>query len=445
MRMPRSLQWRLSLALGLGIALLWTATVLVTAYNLRHEMDEAFDSALEETAQRLLPLAVLDIIDREEEGITQRVAALRQHDEYFTYVVRDARGTVLLRSHEADEAVFPPFARLGFVETPTHRIYYDAALKGTITIAVAEPLAHRREVVSEAYLGLALPLGLLVPFSLLGVWALVRGSMTPIRAFSDGIERRGGGDLTPVAARGLPSEIEPIAEAVNHLLDRLRRTLEAERGFTANSAHELRTPVAAALAQAQRLISETTDTVARDRARHIEAALQRLARLSEKLLQLARAEGGRLETDRAVDIAPVLGMVVDEFARGTDGPGRIDVDSPASPVLSNIDPDVFAILARNLIENALIHGRREERVRVALSPEGVLRVVNGGPPVPPELLARLSRPFERGRTAANGTGLGLAIAIAIASGTGGDVTLTSPLDGRVGGFEAKFSPGHRSA
>ena len=179
---------------------------------------------------------------------------------------------------------------------------------------------------------------------------------------------------------------------------------------------------------------------ARDRAQRIEAALQRLARLSEKLLQLARAEGGRLETDHAADIVPVLGMVVDEFTRDADQPGRIDLDSPASPVLSNIDPDVFAILARNLIENALIHGPQEERVRVALSRGGVLRVVNGSPPVPPELLARLSRPFERGQSAANGTGLGLAIAIAVASGTGGDVTLISPLGGQSGGFEARFSP-----
>lgn len=445
MKAPRSLQWRLSLGLGLGVALLWIVATLVTAQNLRHEMDEVFDSMLEETAQRILPLAVLDIIDREEGGITQRVATLRQHEEYFTYLVRDASGIVLLRSHEADEAIFPPFAGMGFADTPTHRIYFDAALRGTVTIAVAEPLAHRRVVANKALLGLALPLGLLVPLSLLGVWGVVRASMASIRAFRKGIETRGSGDLAPLEADRLPSEITPIAEAVNHLLDRLRRALEAERSFTANAAHELRTPVAAALAQTQRLASETTDPVARNRAQQIETALQRLSRLSEKLMQLARAEGGHLRARQAMDLAPALRMVVDEMAQGAHGTGRIEVSIADSPVLSTIDLDAFAILARNLIENALKHGAQEEPVRVALSQDGVLTVTNGGPPVPQDLLARLSRPFERGHTAADGTGLGLAIAKAIASGAGGELTLTSPLKGQASGLEARFSAGNRSA
>lgn len=441
MNMPRSLQWRLSLWLGFGIALLWIVSTVVTARGLSHEMNEVFDSALEETAQRILPLAALEIIGREEDGITQSVATLRPHDEYLTYVVRDTKGAVLLRSHDAEDAVFPPFGGLGFVDTPTHRIYFDAALQGTVTIAVAEPLAHRRAAANAAFLRLALPLGLLVPLSLLGVWGVVRASMAPIQALRKGIEARGNWDLAPVVDDGLPSEIEPIAEAVNHLLDRLRRALEAERNFTANSAHELRTPVAAALAQTQRLISETRDPAARDRALHIETALRRLSRLSEKLMQLARAEGGRLQTAQTTNIAPVLGMVADETARSTHAADRIDLSIPAPPVLSNIDPDAFGILARNLIENALKHGSQEEPVRVALSQDGVLTVTNGGPPVPQEVLRRLSRPFERGHTTADGTGLGLAIAKAIASGAGGDLTLTSPAKGQSTGFEARFRPG----
>ena len=443
MMQPRSLQWRLSLWLGLGVALLWAVAAVVTAHKLRHEMNEVFDSALEETAQRILPLAVLDIIgrDHDDDDAEQRVATLRRHDEYFTYVVRDAEGRVLLRSHNADLAVFPPFAGTGFADTATHRIYFDAALRGTVTIAVAEPLAHRRAVAEEALLGLALPLGLVIPFSLLGVWATVRVSMAPIRTFRSGIEARGGGDLTAVEADGLPSEIRPIAQAVNRLLERLRRTLEAERSFTANSAHELRTPVAAALAQAQRLIAEAPDDATRDRARQIETALRRLSRLSEKLMQLARAEGGRLQVAEPTDIVSILRMVADEMTASAGGVGRIELTLPGAPVSSRIDPDAFAILARNLIENALKHGSRREPVRVALSTEGVLRVINGGPAVPPDILARLSEPFERGGAQADGAGLGLAIAKAIAAGTGGRIELVSPREGRQDGFEARFVAG----
>lgn len=438
MRGPTSLQGRLSLWLTLGAVLLWAVAAAWTAVHLRHEMDEVFDSALEEAGQRLLPLAVRDIIGREEDDSPdQGVATLREHDEYFTYVVRDAEGLVLLRSHRADLGVFPPFSGMGFADTATHRVYSDAALRGTITISVAEPLAHRWDVAREALIGLALPLTLIIPASLFGVWAAVRAAMAPIRRFRAGIEARGGGDLSPIPAEGLPSEFQPNARAVNLLLDRLRRALEAERSFTANSAHELRTPVAGALAQVQRLIVEAPDEDTRSRARQVEAALQRLARLSEKLMQLARAEGGRLQAETPVDIAGVLRMVVADMGR-EDG-NRIELALPNVTIMAAIDPDAFAILARNLIENALRHGAQDAPVQVSLSADGVLRVINAGPIIPPEQLARLSRPFERGITDAQGSGLGLAIVAAIAIGSGSRLELISPATGRADGFEAKFA------
>ena len=436
---PRSLQWRLSLWLGLGLTLLWVAAAAVTIQKLRHEMDEVFDSALEETGQRLLPLAVRDIVGRDsDDDASQSVATMREHNEYFTYVVRDAEDRVLLRSHKADLSVFPPFTAMGFANTSTHRIYSDAALQGTITISIAEPLARRQMVAREILVGLALPLGLLIPISLIGVWAVVRLSMAPLRRFRSDIEVRGAGDFTPISAEGLPSEIQPNARAVNRLLERLRRTLEAERSFTANSAHELRTPVAAALAQTQRLIIETSDKAVRGRARDIEAALHRLSRLSEKLMQLARAEGARLRTTEPTDLAAVLRMLIGEMAESADGTDRIKLTLPDGHMLSRVDPDAFAILVRNLIENALKHGSRQEPVRVALSADGVLRVANAGPTVAPDLLARLSEPFERGQAQADGAGLGLAIAKTIAAGAGGRIELLSPREGHDDGFEARF-------
>jgi len=421
------------------MALLWIVAAVVTARQLRHEMDEAFDSALEETAQRILPLAALDILGREAGDTSQRIATLRRHDEHFTYVVRDARGAVLLRSHGANDEVFPAFSGMGFVDTPTHRIYFDAALQGSLTIAVAEPLAHRRAAANEALLGLAWPLALIVPLSLLVVWGVVRLSIAPIRSLRAEIEARGTGDLSAVPATGLPSEIGPIADAVNHLLEKLRRALEAERSFTANSAHELRTPVAAALAQTQRLIAETGDTAARTRAQQIETALRRLSRLSEKLMQLAKAEGGRLQGKGTTDIAAVLKLVLEEMARDPAAAGRLVFDIPAAPVLFDIDTDAFAILARNLIENGLKHGASDAPVAVSLSANGVLTVTNEGTAVPPEVLERLARTFERGSSDAEGSGLGLAIAKAIASGVGADLVLTSPLPGTQSGFQARFA------
>jgi two-component system OmpR family sensor kinase len=313
MKMPGSLQGRLALALGLGLTVLWLLTTWAMSTVLRAEMDEVFDSTLEETAQRILPLVALDIISREEEGISQRIATLRAHEEFFTYIVRDDRGRVLIRSHAAEDADFPAFEGMGFRQTETHRLYYDAALQGTITIAVAEPLSHRAEVAREVLVGLALPLIIVIPLGLFGVFWIVRHSLRPVRRFSNALSCRGPRDLSALGDETLPDEIKPVAEAVNDVLARLERTLVAERAFTANAAHELRTPVAAALAQTQRLMAETSDTIAAGRAAEIEVALKRLTRLSEKLMQLARAEGGRLRRDTVSDLRPVLEMVLADF------------------------------------------------------------------------------------------------------------------------------------
>lgn len=435
MKWPDSLQARLALGLGLGLAIVWLVTAWATATMLRGEMDEVFDSALEETAQRILPLAVLDILGREELGISQRIATLRRHEEFFTYVVRDDQGRVLLRSHGAEDAIFPPFEGMGFRQTPTHRLYYDAALQGTITIAVAEPLSHRAKVAREALAGLALPLIMVLPLGFLGVLLIVRRGLRPVRRFSTALSTRGAADLTPVTSDELPSEITLVAQTVNQLLARLRRTLDAERSFAANAAHELRTPVAAALAQTQRLIAETDDPAIGQRATDIEAALKRLNRLAEKLMQLARAEGGRLRTGIAMDIRPVPRMIVAEL----NASGRsVTFEVPVDPVLSDIDPDAFAILSRNLIENALKHGADKTPVRVILTDDGLFRVINDGPPVPLDVLERLTARFERGQTISSGSGLGLAIAKAIADGAQGTLTLHSPAIGQVDGFEAVF-------
>jgi len=434
-RVPRSIQARLALLIGVAVTVLWVAAASVTSTILRHEMDEVFDSAMQETAQRILPLAVLDIIDREEEGISQRIAELRAHNELFTYVVRDAQGRVLLRSHTADVAMFPPYDDVGFRQTATHRLYYDAALQDTVTIAIAEPLDHRKAAAREMQMGLGLPLLLVIPLSLAAIIAAVRLGFRPVLRLRDALAVRGARDLSPIAAADLPSEVLPIAAAVNQLLARLEQAFDAERSFAANAAHELRTPLAGAIAQAQRLQAETTDQRAGQRAAEIEKTLKRLTRLSEKLLQLARAEGGRLRTGRPADLRPVLSLVVADFARLSVS-DQITLDMPDTPVLSDIDPDAFGILSRNLIENALKHGVPSSPVTVTLTTGGRFSVANDGPVIAPDTLSRLTARFERGAGSGDGSGLGLAIVHTIAERSGCTFTLTSPMPGCAGGVEA---------
>ncbi|MBD1548657.1 sensor histidine kinase [Roseibium aggregatum] len=438
MRLPRTLQVRLALGIGLLLTLLWIGAATVTAVKLRHDLDEVFDSTLQETAQRILPLAVVDIIGREEEGVTQHLASIRPHNEYFTYIVRDREGRVLVQSHAADPSIFPAYDGPGFRQTSTYRFYNDEALRGSIRISVAEPLAHRGEAARELQIGLGLPLLAVIPITLIAVALVLRRSLAPVRRFRDGLAARGVRDLSPVETRGLPGEIAPVADTLNALLSRLQAAFDAERSFAANAAHELRTPLAGAIAQAQRLRSETSDPSASQRAAEIETSLKRLTRVSERLMQMARAEGGRLRIGTPADLRPVLRLVVEDFARLSSA-DRLALSLPEQPVMSDIDPDALGIVIRNLIENAMRHGTPDTTIEVKLSPDVRLSVSNECEVIPQEILERLTDRFETRGASSAGSGLGLAIVATIAERVGGELRLKSPIPGKASGFLAEVT------
>ena len=437
MKRGPSLQRRLSIGLAVGVTLLWLVAALVASFTIVHELDEAFDSALASTAHRILSFAAMGTAATDVAPVFGDSDDDDELNEHLTYQVRDRAGDVVLQSYAADPANFPKNPVQGFQDTATHRVYGATNRDGALFIEIAEPLEERREAAAEAAVSLVTPLPLLVVISLLGIWWFVRRSMRPVRDLKLQIEARGEGDLSAMSTEGLPREISPMANAVNQLMERLRRALEAERNFTANSAHELRTPIAAALAQTQRLISESPDGDLQDRARRIETSLHQLTQLSERLMQLARIEGAGVLSDAPQDLAPVLPHVVDEFREGEDGSSRLRLTMPDGCKLrSRMDPDAFAILMRNLIANALTHGDPVAVVEVVAGDGGPVRVINAGPRVSPETMARLKGRFERGLTDAKGAGLGLAIAEAIAVDAGATLDLLSPATDRTDGFEA---------
>lgn len=435
MKPASSLQKRLVYGLTLGIVAFWLVATLVSGLVLQRRLDQAFDNALQETAQRILPLAVLDILNREQPGLPQHVAPLNTQQAGFAYLVRDAQGNILLQSSGADLSVFNPDSLSGFTTSTTHRLYGASALRETLNLQIAEPLEYRHQAVKDATIALLLPLLLLIPASMFGIWLFVRFSLRSVRSYGLAIEARGAGNLSAIHMEKLPTEISPIADAVNRLIERLQRALETERRFAANSAHELRTPLAATLAQVQRLRHEAPDGPLQVRALQIEASLKELSRLSEKLMQLAKAEGGGVLSELPQDLGILLTHVVQDLRHTAQVPIELALP-PSGSVHALIDPDAFAILARNLIENALKHGAPDCAVEVGLSESAHLSVVNAGDIALAADLSQLTGHFVRGGSRADGFGLGLSIVSTIAQGVGAELILVSPATGRKDGFEA---------
>ncbi len=436
-----SLQTRLAVVLGTLVTVLWLLAALATATRLSARVNEVFDDALQATAQRILPLALHDLRGRGEpldEHEEHEIDRLPDDEEGVVYQVRDASGTVLLQSRDAGAANLPGFKGQGFSQSDGYRVYQQSLADGQVTITVAEPVADRTRLARSMMIELSLPLLVVIPLSLLAIAFAVRRGFAPVRALERAISRRGAQDMSPLAVKDLPRELMPFAAEVNDLFHRLTAAFEAERSFAANAAHDLRTPVAGAIAQAQRLKAETADASAARRADEIVTTLKRLMRTSEKLMQLARAEGGRMRQERASDMRQVVQLIVQDFQRAGAGE-RCRLTLPPEPVPSVIEPDAFGILCRNLIENALRHGDPDQPVTIELTPEAVLTVSNEGPPLAPEALARLSHRFQKGAADGDGAGLGLAIVTAIAERAQAEFSLVSPIPGQSTGVSARVA------
>jgi len=412
---PRSLRRDLSLGIGLGLTLLWLLAMTGTTLVVREELDEVYDSLMEETAHRLLPMAL--------QQTGQPPPA--KSEVLLTWVLRDINGTIIRRSGGASDAMFATTPEGGFSTIGDFR-HFTRSLDG-YSLDVASPLQERREAARGILLALLVPALILLPLCLISVAWFTRRNFRSVDTLSAEVSDRAPSDLQPLITKGLQTELLPIRDAVNRLMQTLDTAITAERAFSANAAHELRTPIAATLAHVQRLLAETPDGPIHDRARIVEAELKRTTRLVEKLLQLARAESISNLGTEAVDATRILRMIANDY--------RAPLQVPDDAVMVHMDADTLAILARNLIENAAVHGRN---VEVNLSRDGWLCIVNEGPVIPPHTLPNLTQRFERAGSRRQGSGLGLAIVLAITRSNGLLLELHSPANGRPDGFEARI-------
>jgi two-component system, OmpR family, sensor kinase len=440
-----SITARLILGLTLGTTLLWCGAAAYSTYVSRHELNEAFDRALEEAARRILPLALDDVLGHETDDGHAIQHFIDGSREYFSYQLRDSSGRIVLRAHDAPLEPFNGTPGPGFATQGRYRLFTNTDEATGLTITVAETTRGRQDAIHGAAKAMLWPLVLLIPLNILAIWFAVGGAMRPVLRLSRDIAERGASNLAPLDISDQPRELRPIAVAIARLMGRLRAALDAERAFAANSAHELRTPIAGALAQTQRLIAEASDSLDRRRARELEGALKRLSALAEKLMQISRVDAG-LSAGESVDLIPALDLVVGDCAKSLDEPGRIRyVKLPGAELVARVDMDAFAIAVRNLIDNAINHGAPEGQVDVRVEPIGIVRVINKGPIVPPDALAKLKERFIRGQTRSAGSGLGLAIVETISAQTGGKLELFSPAPDRTDGFEARLTltPAHK--
>ncbi|MCM2293195.1 HAMP domain-containing histidine kinase [Allorhizobium sp. BGMRC 0089] len=424
-----------------ALTLLWLAAACVGAWIMHDEFGEIFDSSLQETTERLLPLVVDDAkkLDPDDSPVQMETPEDLQSDGHLIYQVRDASGRVLMHSERYGSTPLPAPLIPGFWQNDYYRVYTAATADRSLFVQGADMMAHRRKSTYKAVLTMIIPLLGLIPLSLWAAYLIIRSMLQPVETLQRAIGEKDGGNLVPIMLSGLPKELLPIGRSVNLLLERLRSALDAERDFTSNSAHELRTPIAGALAQIQLLIQSLNQPKLKERAQLVETSLLRLTALAEKLLQLSRAEAGIGQTDQAHDLVPLLDMLVEEFRRNRPDRDRIIYrHSHEFELLRPINPDAFAIAIRNMLENAARHGSADAPIVVTINAEGAISVTNGGPVLSQEDLQFIRKRFHRKNANAPGTGLGLSIIERLTEQMNGRFVMISPASDRSDGVECRL-------
>ena len=418
-----SLRARLTGALLLAVLAFAALQAAVTYRTARAETEALFDAQMQRIALSLSGSLGAGALS--DDAPAAETPAAR---EMIIQIWR-ADGVMLYRSPQG--RLLPPQTAIGFSDTVAggepYRIY--ALRTATQVVQVAQQTEARGRMAGQLALRAVLPVALLAPVLMLIVWWVVGRAIGPIERVRRQVAARRPDDLAPLPTAGLPAEVRPLVGEMNGLLTRLSAAWDALTHFTADAAHELRSPLAALRLQAQSLQRAPDDATRAIASERLLAGIDRATRLVEQLLALARQEGAGegaelVSLDLTALARNALADAEPEAARHAIA---LTLDAPTAHVVLRADEAALAVLLRNLLGNALRHTPPGGQVRVGVREEASvidLTVEDSGPGIAPDERARVQDRFYRvPGTPGHGSGLGLAIVRAIAERHGAALTL----------------------
>ncbi|HEY0838885.1 MAG TPA: ATP-binding protein, partial [Vulgatibacter sp.] len=405
--MKTSLRLRLVASISGVVLAAWITTAVFSFLDARDRIGAMLDDHLVQAAGLLLGS------DREQAARP----AVHWGDEGHSLVFQgwSTEGRLLFRSADAPAAPLSEIEE-GFseVERAGHRWRVFAATESGLRVMVAEHAGFRGELAASVARHLVHPVAFAIPILAALIVLAVRWALGPLRSLADEVGRRDPSNLEPLGAGGAPAEVTPLVVALDSLFRRVSASVENERRFTADAAHELRTPLAAIQTHAEVALGARDGEERRQALVNVTEAVSRADRLVGQLLVLARLDArtgpaalvplalDRLAAEQVAESAP-------EASRKGINLGLLETrGDPTVPC----DPDLVAILLRNLVDNAVRYTPRGETIDISVRAEGdrvVLRVADSGPGLAPDERSRILERFRRGRASGEGSGIGLSI------------------------------------
>lgn len=424
MHKPKSLKSGILAKLIVPLILIITADAVLSYFITLHHVDHTYDSWLLDTARALgqeikirdnqvvveLPLAALEIVkwdqwDKTYFKITSTTQGLLAGDNFVPEPRGeiDWSGPVYFESSIAGDSVRIVSMRLN-----------KEGSADSFFIHVAETLNKRRHIMRDILLADLIPNIAIVATSVLYLLFALKQSLTPLYQLADEISRRSPRDLSPVSETHVFPEVRTLTDTINDLLKRLSVAIATQQRFIANAAHQLRTPLAGFIIQAERAARENDIDSMRPAIYQMQISANRLSHTVNQLLVLAKSEAteGRNELKPINLYTLVRETCLEWVPKAMQKQMEISFDSEVHELIILGDNYLLNELVANLLDNAINYGRDRGNIRISLlhNPNPTLIVEDDGPGIPFSERHKIFERFYRipGNTI-NGCGLGLAI------------------------------------
>ena len=289
-----------------------------------------------------------------------------------------------------------------------------------LLVEVGETMEKRSQLANKIIASVILPQFVIIPLAVVLVWFGLSQGLRPLTRLRERIEARREADLSPIAARRVPEELQPLTEAFNAMLVRMRHNMKVQRRFIADAAHQMRTPLTGLKTQAQQAMRESDPAQLHHTLIQIATSVDRASHLVNQLLALARAEASEHSQQALIplDLDHLLHEIVETWVtRALER--RIDLGyEPAGNISILGNAFLLREMVNNLIDNALRYTPPHGTVTCRVIKQGdfaILEVEDSGIGISDEEAQLVFDRFYRvDGTGVEGSGLGLAIVREIA-------------------------------
>lgn len=422
-----SLRLRLIISFLIVSTCVWSAAAVISWQESRDQMDEFFDTYQLLLARQLSTADWTNLTADMQKKSNRLIENVdddgEEEDEALGFAVFNRRGEMIFNDDEnGRDFIYTPEAS-GFVnqkigrKKDMWRIFWLTSADKNFTIAVGQELEFRDDAALELVEETLLPWLVGLSVLLLAVIWMVSRELRPLRRIADELSERDSDNLHPLSLSGQASEILPLIKAINTQFSRIEQMLQRERGFISDSAHELRSPLTALKVQLEVAQLADDDAAARHQAlQKLNQGIDRSTRLVEQLLALSRLDSAAAAAnDEPLDWPALVNAAVNEqLPAAEEKKINIKTSTDGSAPTTCGQPLLWALLLRNLLDNAVRYSPEEAQISIELKDE-TLSVTNSNTVVPAEYLPRLKERFFRpAGQKSTGSGLGLSIVERIA-------------------------------